>query len=125
MGASLLQLGEEQRVIDAIDPQECAGGLSVVRSINTGTPQVRENYRSYMDQMRDAHMATDKALARHQTRLHSVAQQRLEDQQDSDGSQMLRLTVQNRVDRLISKMNDDVWHLALKDYVRASAAQKR
>ena len=39
MAAVLLQLGEPQHVIDQIDPQECTGGLPVVRSISTGPVQ--------------------------------------------------------------------------------------
>jgi hypothetical protein len=38
--------------------------------------------------------------------------QRLEDQQDSDGSHMLTLTAQSRVE-LFSKMTDDLWKVAL------------
>jgi hypothetical protein len=110
MTAVLLQLGEPQHVIDNIDPQECTGGLPVVRSISTGPVQVANAYRIYVDQLRDLHSAWDKALSRHQADLVRQEQTRLESIQTADAAHMLCLSTQNRIDQL-SSMADDVWKL--------------
>jgi hypothetical protein len=122
MVTTLLGLGEPQHAIDQIDPQECAGSLPVVRSINTGTPQVRDAYRTYLDQLRDMHSAFDKARARHQADLTRQEQHRLESQQDSDNSRMLTLSTQHRID-LFGGMIDDVWKLDYTSYKATSDAQ--
>ena len=110
MATVLLQLGEPQHVIDNIDPQECTGGLPVVRSISTGPVQVSNAYRIYVDQLRDLHSAWDKALARHQADLGRQEQARLESLQTSDAAHMLTLSTQHRIDQL-GDMADDVWKL--------------
>jgi hypothetical protein len=123
MAAVLLGLGEPQHAIDQIDPQECTGGLPVVRSISTGPGQVRDAYRIYVDQLRDMHSACDKALARHQADLSRQEQARLESLQNSDNSRMLTLATQHRIDQF-GEMFDEVWKLDYTTYKTTSEAQK-
>ena len=123
MAAVLLQLGEPQHVIDNIDPQECTGGLPVVRSISTGPVQVANAYRIYVDQLRDLHSAWDKALARHQADLGRQEQARLESLQTSDAAHMLTLSTQHRIDQL-GDMADDVWKVEYTVFKTMSESAK-